>query len=165
MTESAVASILVSILLFLASISAVMYGWGEAYLNGRRLASRSEASTLKNNFLAELSGLEKESIKFWTFDKGSAPSKELCLITTQSYIERISSLRKLLNQLENYGVVVSITNEFRLLRKYITLDMESAYDLAVERKVSKVSEIIFSAEKIRAKVNRSFIEQFEFAAP
>tara|TARA_B100001059_G_C17778291_1_gene552559 strand:- start:236 stop:733 length:498 start_codon:yes stop_codon:yes gene_type:complete len=165
MTESAVASIIVSIFLFLASLSAIMYGWGEAYLNGRRLASRSEASTLKNSVLTQLSELEKESIKFWTFDSTSSPSKDLCLITTKSYIERINSLRKLFEQLEAYGIAVNVTEEFKLLRKYITLDMERAYSLGTDRKISKVSEIIYSAEEIRMKVSYSFIKTFQFAAP
>ncbi|MCG7565079.1 hypothetical protein MHM95_02050 [Pseudoalteromonas sp. CnMc7-15] len=165
MTESAVASILVSILLFLLSMSAIIYGWGEAYLNGRRLASRAEASVLKNNFLSQLNKIENDAVNFWTFDSLSAPSKDICLISSQKFIARIQTLRNLSNQLSVYGINLAVDAEFRALRKQITLDMERASSVASPEQMVKVSEIISSAEELRGKVHISYTEIYKFVAP
>ncbi|TMO84208.1 hypothetical protein [Pseudoalteromonas spongiae] len=167
MSEGSYIPIIVSFIIFALSTIIVIIGWGKIYLNGRKLASRSEVMTLKSSLLNKIDSLESEAIEFWAFENPKeAPSQDKCILFTKVFSLRIHNLAIEISYLYDLAKISSgHSKELARLQRNITLNMERASNIEVDDRVEKITQISQKALEIRKGINDSLISKFKFIEP
>lgn len=153
MTESAIASIIVSLMIFIMSAMLVMVGWEVIYKNGKKIASRNEMFARKSAVMNELSLLTNEAVSFW--ENMNLTDNE-CLIKTSVFIAKTQSIKNRVKMMQELGLNVDIDKSVRELRRSITLDAEQAHQVSAENKHEKIFEIIESSDSIKKQLSEAF---------
>lgn len=155
MTEAAIASIIVSLMIFIMSAMLVMVGWEVIYKNGKKIASRNEMFSRKTAVFNELTLLTNEAVTFWEGDK---LNESECLVKTSVFIAKTQSVKNRIKMMQDLGLVADIDASIRDLRKSITLDAEQAYKVEPDQKHEKIFQIIESSDSIKKLLSDAFKE-------
>ncbi|TCV22097.1 hypothetical protein EDB70_1149 [Vibrio crassostreae] len=155
MTESAVASIIISIMIFMMSTALVMVGWEVIYKNGKKIASRNEMFARKTAVMNELSALTNEAVSFWENDKLKDSE---CLIKTSIFVAKTQSIKNKVKLMQELGLVVDIDVHVRNLRRSITLDAEQANQVDLGSKCERIFKIIESSDSLKKQLSQAFMQ-------